>query len=663
MSTADTGTADTGLGSAAGPGPCSADGSAEGTPTDGNLVAAPPAWPVTLAVGAGFVALSVLLWWNVWSDHPSVTTTCGCGDAARFLWFFEWPAFALTHGHSLFYSQALFHPVGINLLNDTSVLALGVVLTPVTLLFGPVLAMNVALTLAPALSALAMYGLLRRWVRWTPAAVVGGLAFGFSPFLVTELALNQLNIAFLAVLPLVATAVDELLVRQRRSPYTVGAALGALLVVQFFVSTEVLVITVLFGGVSAVLLVGFALLRQPAELGPRVAHAARGLGTALGGALVVLAYPLWFLLRGPAHLTGPIWSNGPIDQYGNSLTTFWRVGGLGALGAQMLRYGGYQGPHLPGLGYLGAGVVVVAVVALCLWRHDRRLQLFGGLGLLAAVLSLGPGHGYWVPWQLIEKVPWLGDVVEIRFTIVISFCAAVMVAVGIDNSRRWMVAGGRTPSWAAAGALIVSLVMFVPTLVALGPNLPLTARPVVLPHWYAEVGSQLPPGRVVLAYPSPFSGLQSSEAWQAVNKMRYAQAGGGGPEGQITRAGDARAGFAVLFDASFSLAPPATPTPANLAAIRSALTVWGVTTIVVPDQPELPVYVLGRGPAYAVGLFTAAMGRPPTYSHSAWVWSGVSVRGPAVPLTDARFAACTSGAAAVAPSPQAVPDCVLGSGR
>ncbi len=384
---------------------------------------------------------------------------------------------------------------------------------------------------------------------------------------------------------------------------------------------------------------------------------------ALGGALVVLAYPLWFLLHGPAHLTGPIWSNGPIDQYGNSLTSFWRVGGLGAIGAQMLRYGGYQGPHLPGLGYLGFGVVVVAVAGLCIWRHDRRLLFFGGLGLVAAVLSLGPGHGTWVPWELIEKVPWLGDMVEVRFTIVITFCAAVMVAVTIDNSRHWLLAHRRRVLGMGGDVMagLVAVVVLVPALVALGPNLPLTARPVVLPQWYAEVGAQLPPGRVVLAYPSPFSGLQSSEAWQAVNKMRWAQAGGGGPEGQITRAGRARAGFAVLFDASFSLAPPAAPTPANLAAIRSALTVWGVTTIVVPDQPGLPLYVQGRGPSYAVGLFTAAMGRPPAYSHSAWVWSGVRIRGPAVPLSESRFNACTTGAVAAAPAPQAVPACVLGA--
>ena len=113
---------------------------------------------------AAYLVLGVGLWWGVWSTHPTAVTTCGCGDAARFLWFFQWPAFALAHGHNVLYSTWLFHPGGINLLDDTSVVALGVVLAPVTWLWGPVASMNVALTLAPVLSALSMFLLLRRWV-------------------------------------------------------------------------------------------------------------------------------------------------------------------------------------------------------------------------------------------------------------------------------------------------------------------------------------------------------------------------------------------------------------------------------------------------------------------------------------------------------------------
>lgn len=631
--------------------------------------ARPPraAWPGMLGAGAVYLLASVGLWWGVWSSDPSTTTTCGCGDAARFLWFFEWPAFALAHGHQVLYSSYLFHPTGINLLNDTSVLALGVVLAPVTWAFGPVASMNVALTLAPALSALSMFVLLRRWVSWTPAAFVGGLAYGFSPFVITELALNQLNIAFLAIPPLVVIVLDELLVRQRRSPWRAGLALGALAVVQFFVSTEVLLITFLAGCVGVGLLVGGTALRQPGAIGPKVGHAVRGGAVALGTVVVVLAYPVWSLLHGPAHLTGPIWSNGAIDRFGTTPASFWTTGGLGQLRSEMLHFGGYQGPVLVGLGYLGAGVVVVAVVGAVVFRHDRRLLLFGGVGLVAAVLSLGPGHGTWVPWEVVDRVPWVGDIVEVRFVLVVTLCAAVMVAVVVDRAHGWLASAPATFRWTGAarsgGAWVLAVAALIPTLVALWPNLPLTTRAVVLPRWYAEVGARLSPGQVVLAYPAPFSGLQSSQAWQAVNRMRWAQAGGGGPEGQADRAGAARAGFEVLSAASLGLGAAPGPTPATLAAVRRALDVWGVTMVVVPDRSGLAPYDRGRGSAYAVGLFTAALGRPPDHDHGAWVWSGSTMSDAPRPLGATAFAACTTGPVAADPSPQAVPDCVLRSPR
>ncbi len=388
-----------------------------------------------LTAGGVYLVLGVALWWGIWSTHPTTVTTCGCGDAARFIWYFRWPAFALTHGHDVLYSTYLFHPGGINLLDDTSVVALGVVLAPVTWLWGPVASMNVALTLAPVLSALAMFVLLRRWVRWAPAAFVGGLVYGFSPFVVTELALNQLNIAFLAVPPLIVLVLADLLVTQRRAPWRDGLGLAVLVVVQFFISTEVLVITALGVVVGVVVLVAWAAWARPDELSDRLRPALVGVTTALGVSAVVLAYPLWFLLAGPAHLVGPIWSDGATTRYGTTPSSFVTTGGLAGLRPSMLRFGGYQGAALVGLGYLGLGVVVVAIGGAVVWRSDRRLLLFAAVGLVAAALSLGPGHGYWVPWDVLQHVPWVGDIVEVRFVFVVTLCAAVMAGLVVDHAH------------------------------------------------------------------------------------------------------------------------------------------------------------------------------------------------------------------------------------
>lgn len=627
----------------------------------------------TAPVAIFYLVVSVGLWWGVWATHPTNTTTCGCGDAARFLWFFEWPAFALTHGHSLWYSQWLFHPGGINLLNDTSVLALSVVMTPVTLTFGPVAAMNVALTLAPVLSALAMFVLLKRWVTWMPAAAFGGLVYGFSPFLITELAYNQLNIAFVAIPPLLVIALDELLVRQTLSAVRVGTAVAILVVVQFFVSTEVLLITAIAAAIAIAMVVAWAGVRRPGQVRAHAGHALQGSATALGVSVAALAYPVWYLLGGPAHLVGPIWSNGAIDQYGNSLTSFFSNGGSGPLAAEMHRFGGYQGPPLPGLGYLGAGMVAIAVVGTVIWRQDRRLLLFGALGVVAAALSLGPGYGHWVPWSAIEHVPWIGDIVEIRFSVVITLCLAIVVAIVVDRSRTWVQTrpgSGATEGTgvgarkavgvgAGAGAAALAVAALIPSVITLWSNLPLTTQAVVLPTWYQRVGAHLAPGQVVLSYPAPFAGVQSSMAWQAVDTMRFAMAGGGGPKGVARRAGKARDGFNVLFGASFALGEPPGPTEANLKAVRQALSLWQVTTVVVPDQPGLPSYDQGRSPAYATGLFTAALGTRPRYVDSAWVWSSLNLARPPHPMTDSRFEGCTTGARAADASHGAVAECVL----
>jgi len=98
--------------------------------------------------GICYLTLSVVIWWHVWSA-PTVTATSINGDPALFLWYLEWPAYALAHGANPFFSTAMFHPGGVNLLANTSVLGIGIPLAPLTWAFGPVLTLNVALTSAP----------------------------------------------------------------------------------------------------------------------------------------------------------------------------------------------------------------------------------------------------------------------------------------------------------------------------------------------------------------------------------------------------------------------------------------------------------------------------------------------------------------------------------
>ncbi len=646
---------------------------------------------VPLLLGFGvYLVLAVVLWWNAWSAHPTTTTTCGCGDASLFLWFLEWPAYALAHGHNLFHSTALFHPGGFNLLSNTGVLAIGIVFAPVTWLFGPVATLNVASTLTPALSALAMFWLLRRWVTWTPAAFLGGLLFGFSPFVVVGLSTGWLT-TLLVVPPLVVACLDELFVRQRRRPTIVGLVLGLLVVLQFFLGTELLAIMALTGVVGVVFLVAYAALRDPADLRRRIPHAAVGLGVAAIPIVVLLAYPAWFALAGPSHFAGSVWPGQPPGLYGISLPNFWQLGRTTSqVIASQQRLGGYQGSGMPQSFYLATGLIAVVVAGTVIWYRDRRLWLFGAVGVVSASFCLGVfsggNRGIWVPWRVLATIPVIQNIVPVRFAAITFLCASVALGLIIDHvhttAGQWtarLVArrtarqsvrqsrdGQRQRTGlpqrrvvAAVAALAVALVALVPMATSYGDNVPLAMRPVVLPQWFQQVAPRLPNGQVVFAYPAAFGGIQTSMAWQAVDRLHFAMAGGGGPAGVAARAGKERAGFEALANATVSLVTP-TPTRSTILAVRQALTGWGVTTVVVPDQPELPAYDQGMHTAYTVGLLTAALGERPQYQAHAWVWTGVSTSSkPSLRIAPDVFQTCVGSTNYRSGPYDDVPNCVV----
>jgi len=581
---------------------------------------------MTLVVaGVLYLALGFLLWVHAWTEGATTHTLCGCGDPALFLWFFQWPATALSHGQNPFYSTALFHPHGINLLAQTSVTGMSLPLVPVTWIWGPVASLNVASTVAPALTAFTAFIAIRRWVTWTPASFVGGLLYGFSPFVLTSLEFAHLMTAALMVLPLILIALDEIVVRQRRSALWTGLLLGLLVFAQFFFSTELLAITAIAVVIALIALVGGALVTDRAAVRQRARHAAVGLGAGLGVGVVLLAWPIWFALAGPAHLSGAIWPNiAPIGGYvpADYVSPHY-IGGSNVF--ELL--GGYTGAQLGSSGYLGWGLLAVLVAGLVAFRRDRRLWLFGFVLAFSALFALGERRGQW--WELariLAHIPVMENVIVQRFMAIGFLAAAVMLAIVLDRVR------ARPPDWRRLiSAVAVAAIALVPIGVTFGERLPFAMTRVLLPRWYTEVAPTLPPGRVLLSYPAPFTGIQSAMAWQAVDRMHYSQAGGGGPQGTAVRSGAAAGGFRVLTKLTLNFSRPSpTGTPAQYAAVRQALRVWKVDSVVVSTDPAAPFLQQGQDPVYAAAFMTAALGRLPRIEAGAWVWNDVQAdTGPA----------------------------------
>jgi len=602
------------------PGPDSA-----ARPGGAGLAGRVPGW---VLAGVVYAAGAVAVWWQVWSGHPASTMTCACGDPSSFVWYLAWPAYAISHGHSLFFSARVHVPGGMNMLDNTSVLALGVVLAPVTWVFGPVATLNVALTAAPVLTGLSAYGVLRRGLgAGRLAAFAGGLAYGFSPFVLRNEAINHLQASFLALVPLIFWCCYELAVAQRGRWWRWGLALGVLVAVQFFVGTEVLTVTVLTTGIALVLGVVAAWwqgVRNPGGdrvLAARLPFAWRGFAVAVVVGVVLLAYPLWFALAGPGHINGADWS----QSSPNSLTSMllpsfphnWSIAGYRGPGGA---FEGYLG--IPALLILAATAVVVRrpLAKLCVAMTLIFVWLPGGLSphssrpnVHVSLLSL--------PWQAFEHFPVLAQIVPANLAVSATWFTIVAGALLADR----LLQSSGPATRAAAGAVCLALI--VPWL--LSWQLPFTTQHVAASSWATSAGSRLPGNSVVLFYPFPATYLDQSLIWQAQSGMRYSIVSGRGivpgknntadhgwtpgtPEGTMSALSTSHVPYAHL-------APPAMPSAATVAWFRAALRRWGVTDVVMTPG--------GRDPDYARRWLTTAIGTAPQAEDGAWVWTNVAQLG------------------------------------
>jgi len=588
-----------------------------------------PGWVVAAIL---YAAGGVAMWWQVWSGHPSDTMTCGCGDPVSFVWYLAWPAYAISHGHSLFFSTRVHVPGGINLLDNTSVLALGVVLAPVTWLFGPIVTLNVALTAAPVLSGLSAYAALRRGLglRWVPA-FAGGLAFGASPFMLRDEAANHLQTSFLALVPLIFWCCYELSVTQRGRWWQWGVGLGVLVAVQFFVGTEVLTVTVLTV-VIALLLGMLGGLRRAGTIRAKLPFAWRGFGLAAVVAGVLLAYPLGFALVGPGHINGPNWWNA----LGNGLMQVLLPLGPTNQDAQGWTRTGYLGPAGTFEGYLGIPALVILAIAVVVVRRPLA-KLCAAVTVITVWLSLGGANmpadaggepsWLWLPWRVIGHVPVLDKLTPANFSAAAAFLVATAAALLADQLILVRSSGGpatsrvrRSLSYSVCGAVCLALV--VPWLVSW--HVPFTTESVAASQWATDRGAQLHSRAVVLFYPFPATYQDQALLWQAQSGMRYSIVGGRGIVAGRRNVADhgftpgtaegTMSALTTLHVPQAHVTTPPLPDSAAVASFRSALRHWGVTTVVLTP---------GRRRHYVREWLTRVLGKKPRLEDSAWVWTNV----------------------------------------
>ena len=584
----------------------------------------------TLLVISSYVVLAVVIYGHVWSNNPTTHMQLG-GDQFANVWFLRWTPFALLHGHNPLFSTYVNYPFGVNLVTNTSVQLLGLLGTPVTLLWGSVATFNVMSTLALAGSAVAGYFFSRRWTIWRPSAWVAGLLYGFGPYVIGQ-ASGHLNLSFVVLPPLILLAVHEVVVRQVWGPRRAGIVLGLLVTAQFFVSSEILASTVVIGSVCVVAaaVVGHRYVRD------RWSHALHGTLWAGGLSGLLLAYPVWFALRGTGSISGPI----------QLVPQAYRADALG-----LLYPGAYvwlapssltktsavfaSNPSENG-SYLGITLVVTVVASvLVLWRRSATVRVAAIGGAVSWLLSLGAGlvirsapgaspTGFPLPERIFTKLPLLANTVPVRYSLYVSLFAGLVLALALDRIRErirqtskagWLC----TPAASTLVPGLVALVCLVPVI----PSLPLqNIGDTMVPTYFSSPALQrIAPDSVALLYPFPSSATPQAELWQAQSLLRFKMPGGyflvPQPPGRTIAYSPALAYTTDTLTARTLVALAAGTPPPTTATLRAALTAqwrtWHVHTLLASTNGV-------TRPAESIRFLTWLAGRPPSVQGDMLVW-------------------------------------------
>lgn len=554
---------------------------------------------------------------------PSPGSTLQNGDIAdvdQATWFMRYAATAVRHFHlPALMATTMNAPHSVNLMWNTSLLLPGVVLSPLTLLFGPQVALTVLLAIGFAGSAACMYYVLRRWHASTLAAALGGALYGFSPALVNS-GIGHYTLVLAMLPPLMLDRVLRLVTGDGR-PLRNGIWLGLMAAAQIFISEEALVDAV----IAAALLVIVLALSRPREVLPRVPTTAIGLASAAVVGLLLSARGLWVQFHGVAAKGA---SATTIISYHGKLTN------LGTLPVAFINPSQGVLLHTPGTGhmansypqplpeylaYLGVPLIVVLLAAtVYFWQH-LPIRVAGLGCLLLEWLGMGARPlqphvtlpGFLLPWSYLQHLPVIDGMVPDRLSILADACAAAVLAFSLDLARsgkhpllsRWPAAGR-----IAAGIAVVALLPLVPA-----PYAPVHASTVPAGYTATFAALHLAPDSRVLLAPYPYSGTTAVMRWQAETGKPETMIGGDfiapNQPGRLGRAG--RSGMTPTswyLDYLYSRQYPY-PEPSGR-QVQADLAMWDPAAVVAVTPPAS---LLGR---FLIRLF----GQPDTHIGSVLGW-------------------------------------------
>ena len=477
-------------------------------------LANPSGWAAAASAFLLFALCSALLYGPGIAANPSSTYIGGGNDPAGYMWSMVWWPYAMVHDLNPFIAHVIWSPVGFNLAWAAAIPGPSLLLWPITRLFGPVVAFNLLMIMAPPLVSWSAFLLCRRISAQFWVSVVSGYLFGFSPYMIGHMLMGQPNLTLIFGVPLCSYLVLLNLdgtIRQR----TFVTLFVTVLTLEFLVSTEIVALITLFGGVA--MTIAFVVLPREHR---RSLH-----GTLFS---LALAYSISAVLLLPylyyAFFYGMPEQMHPVEKCSADLLGYLVPSPMMLFGGRAFaRFADTLTPHV---WYGGKGVytnpALLVIVALYAYTHWRtaigKLLILSGAAFV--VCSFGP-HLYvadrslmLLPWHWIMKLPTFNQALPVRFAMFVFLVISIMAAIVFSDPTI---------------AVMVRISLAALSVILLLPNrhyrLTLSQQ-VDTPAFFetSTLKTYVKPGDRLLIFPYGIQG--TSMLWQAQTNMYFDMVGG-----------------------------------------------------------------------------------------------------------------------------------------
>ncbi|PWR09139.1 hypothetical protein DKT69_31595 [Micromonospora sicca] len=407
------------------------------------LLATAVRYRADLLAGLLFALLAGWLTHGLWPSPGQRMLALNPEDQTLYEWFLAVDSRALLGDFSLL-TDRLNAPDGVNLMTNTTVIALGMLLAPVTLLVGAPVTFALLAAGNLAGTAAAWYLLFTRTLRARRlAAGLGAALCGFGPGMISQ-SNSHLHMTAQWLVPVIVWLVVRLLRAadpagtldgpDRRRLATSAVGLAAAVTVQVFVGEEVLFLAAL---TLLVMTVAYAVTDRPL-FRRALPTFGGGLMLAAGLALLVLAYPLWYQFAGPQGVADGMFSP---HYFSADLSSWWTISPLSVLGSDTsshlttgpAEYNTFLGWPL---------LLVTGACAVWLGRRPVVVACVAG-ALVMGVLSLGPelvisGERTALPgpYALLGGLPVVDGALPMRFGLALLPLAGTLLTLAVDRALR-----------------------------------------------------------------------------------------------------------------------------------------------------------------------------------------------------------------------------------